>query len=284
VHSRRRSHGCIKPLLAAAAVCSATGIVSIAAAQGVSPPGGVPPIAPRSTQPSIPTPSAQLVIPGVNERPLGLTEGPKIVVKAFQLEGAADLPKYGVRAADARKILDEAITKEPAQGYAINELQAIAGRVADYYHGKGLVLAQAFVPAQRVVDGTVTVQVLVGKLEAVRVTGNKHYSTRVLMRPFKRLVDQPVDKDDVESALLTLTGYPGITAFGVLAAGRELGTTDLTLRVQREKRLGLDVSVDNEGVAVSGQYRAQVGLTVNDLFGQAEEVVHRQAHLGAILP
>jgi hemolysin activation/secretion protein len=272
VHSRRRSLGCIELLFAAAGVCSATGFVSIAAAQGVSPPGGVPPIAPRSTQPSLPSPAAPLVIPGINERPLGLTEGPKIAVKAFRLEGVVDLPKYGVRASDARKILDDAVAKEPAQGYAINELQAIAGHLADYYHAKGLVLAQAFVPAQRVVDGTITVQVLVGKLEAVRVTGNKHYSTGVLMRPFKHLVGQPVDKDDVESALLTLTGYPGVTAFGVLAAGRELGSTDLTLRVQREKKVALDVSVDNEGVAVSGQYRAQVGLTVNNLFGLADQL------------
>jgi hemolysin activation/secretion protein len=259
-------------LFVAAAACCANCIIPIAAAQGVSPPGGVLPITPRGTQPSIPSPPAQLVIPGVNERPLGLTEGPKIVVKAFRLEHAADLPRYGVRTADAEKILDEALSNEPAQGYAINELQAIAGRVADYYHRKGLVLAQAFVPAQTVANGTVAIEVLVGKLEAVNVVGNKRYSTRVLLRPFKSLIDQPVDKDAIESALLTVTGYPGVTAFGVLAAGRELGTTDLTLRVQREKPLRLDVSVDNEGVAVSGKYRAQVGLTVNNPLGLADQL------------
>lgn len=268
---RTHALGCMKPLLAAIAVCSAS-VVPAIAAQQVSPPGGVPPINPRATQPSLPAPAAPLVVPGVNERPLGLTEGPKIVVKAFRLERAVDLPKYGVRVAQARKILDDAIRKEPAQGYTVNELQAIAGRVADYYHGKGLVLAQAFVPAQRVIDQTIVVEVLVGRLEAVRVVGNKHYSTRMLLRPFKKLVGQPLEKDAVESALLTVTGYPGLSAFGVLGAGRELGATDLTLRVQREKRVGLDFSVDNEGVQNSGQYRAQVGLTLNDPLGLADEL------------
>jgi hemolysin activation/secretion protein len=272
VYPRKPWFGRIRPHFVVAAACSAMGIVATAKAQGVSPPGGVQPINPRSTQPSMPSPATPLEIPGVNERPLGLTEGPKIVVKAFRLEGAVDLPKYGVRVAEATKILDDAVSKEPAQGYAINELQAIAARVADYYHGKGLVLAQAFVPAQRVVGGTVTVQVLVGKLEAVKVVGNKHYSTRVLLRPFKALIGRPVDKDAIESALLTTTGYPGVTAFGVLAAGRELGTTDLTLRVQREKKVALDLSVDNEGVQSSGQYRAQIGLTVNNLFGLADQL------------
>ena len=218
--------GWIKPLLAAAVVCSVP-LLAAEAAQQTSPPGGVLPINPQATQPSPPAAAAPLVIPGINERPLGLTEGPKIVVKAFRLERAVDLPKYGVRVAQAQQILDEALRKEPAQGYTINELQAIAGRVADYYHGKGLVLAQAFVPAQRVSGQTVAVEVLVGRLEAVTVVGNKHYSTRVLLRPFKHLVGQPVDKDDVEAALLTVTGYPGVSAFGVLGAGRELAVSVL---------------------------------------------------------
>ncbi len=260
----------IRPWLAAAALCPAAFLA--AEAQQASPPGGVLPIHPQTTQPSMPAAAAPLVIPGINERPLGLTEGPKILVKAFRLERAVDLPKYGVRVAQAQRILDEALRQEPAQGYTVNELQAIAGRVADYYHGKGLVLAQAFVPAQRVIGQTVAVEVLVGRLEAVTVVGNKHYSTRVLLRPFKHLVGQPVDKDDVEAALLTVTGYPGVSAFGVLGAGRELGTTDLTLRVQREQRVGLDVSMDNEGVGVSGQYRSQVGLTVNDPLGLADQL------------
>ncbi|MGH8217748.1 MAG: ShlB/FhaC/HecB family hemolysin secretion/activation protein [Steroidobacteraceae bacterium] len=238
----------------------------------MSAPGGVLPPRPQSTQPPISSPAAPLVIPGINERPLGLTEGPKIVVKAFRLERVTDLPKYGIRVAEARKVLEQAIAKQPAQGYTINQLQAIAGRVADYYHKKGLVLAQAFVPAQKIVNGTVVVEVLVGTLRTVKVQGNKWYSNRTLMRPFRGLIDRPVDKDDVESALLTVTGYPGVSAFGVLGAGRELGTTDLTLRVESEKRVGLDVSVDNEGVAVSGQYRSQVGLTVNNPLGFADQL------------
>ncbi|MGH8261502.1 MAG: ShlB/FhaC/HecB family hemolysin secretion/activation protein [Steroidobacteraceae bacterium] len=251
------------------------GIMSVAAAQQtppVSPPGGVLPPTPQNTRPSIPTEASPLVIPGVNERPLGLEEGPRIVVESFRLERAVDLPKYGIRVSDARKILDSALRKQPKQGYTINELQAIAGHVADYYHRKGLVLAQAFVPAQKVEGGAVAVEVLVGELRAVKVEGNKHYSRGVLLRPFNGLVDRPVDKDAIESALLTLNQYPGVSAFGVLGAGRALGATDLTLRVQNEKRLGLDASVDNEGVTVSGQYRAQVGLTVNDPLGLADQL------------
>ena len=257
-----------------AAICLATGIIPTALAQPppVSPPGGVLPPTPQSTRPSFPAPAAPLVIPSVNERPFGLTQGPKIHVKAFHLVGAVDLPQYGIRVSEARKILDEALAKEPAQGYAINQLQAIAARVADYYHGKGLVLAQAFVPAQAVRDGTVTVQVLPAKLGAVRVVGNDGYSPRTLARPFRDLIGRPLDKDAIESALLTVNDFPGVSAFGVLAAGRELGTTDLTLRVKSVKRVQGDISADNEGVGVSGRYRTQIGLTLNDPLGLADKL------------
>lgn len=267
------STGSIKGFLLAAAFL-ATGIMPTAMAQQLppNPPGGVLPPTPQSTRPSPPAPTARLVIPGVNERPLGLTQGPKIVVKAFRLKGAVDLPRYGIRVSQARAILNKALAKQPAQGYAINQLQAIAAQVADYYHGKGLVLAQAFVPAQTVRDGTVTVEVLPAKLGAVHVVGNKWYSAGILTRPFRDLIGQPIDKDAIESALLTVNNSPGVSTFGVLAAGREVGTSDLTLRVQKVTRVQGEVSVDNEGVGVSGQYRTQVGLTVNDLLGLADQL------------
>jgi hemolysin activation/secretion protein len=250
------------------------GMASSAGAQTppVSPPGGVLPPTPQSTRPAIASPAAPLVIPGVNERPFGLTQGPKLIVKAFRLQGAVDLPQYGVRVAAAQKILNDALAKQPAEGYAINQLQAIAGKVADYYHAKGLVLAQAFVPAQTVRDGVVTVTVLPATLVAVRVVGNKWYPAWVLERPFQGLIDQPIDKDAIESALLTVSNYPGVSAFGVLAAGRELGTSDLTLRVQNLQRVVFDLSADNEGVVASGKYRTQLGVTLNDPFGLADQL------------
>lgn len=257
-----------------AAVCLSAGIGPIARAQSapMNPPGGVLPPTPQSRRSLPPAAAPFLVIPGVNERPFGLTQGPKILVKAFRLVGAVDLPRYGIRVSQAQKILNEALAKQPAQGYAINQLQAIAEEVADYYHRKGLVLAQAFVPAQTVRDGTVTVEVLPARLGTVRVVGNEWYAARTLTRPFQDLIGRPLDKDAIESALLTVNSYPGVSAFGVLAAGRELGTTDMTVRVQHLRRVQGEVSVDNEGVAVSGRYRTQVGLTVNDPFGLADKL------------
>jgi len=239
------------------------------------PPGATPGGALPRVEPAVQPPIRQgelFDIPRMYDRPLGLEEGPRIMVKAFRLQGAADRPKHHLRVAQAEAILEAARAAQPAQGFSINQLQEVAKKVAAYYDEHGYILAQAFIPAQKVADGVVIVQVLEGRLAKVKVEGNKKYPASTLIRPFKPLVGAPVDKDSIESALLTLTNYPGLTAFGVLGAGSEVGTTDLTLRVQSEERFRLETVIDNYGTQYAGEYRAQLTLTVNDPLHMADRL------------
>jgi hemolysin activation/secretion protein len=237
---------------------------------GATPGGALPRV-----QPAVQPPERKgdlFEIPRVYDRPLGLDEGPRIVVKAFRLQGVEDRPKRHVTVTQVQAILDAARAAQPAQGFSINQLQQAADKVAAYYREHGFILAQAFVPAQKVANGEVVVQVLEGRLSGVVVEGNKKYSARTLERPFKPLIDKPLDKDSIESALLTLTNYPGIAAFGVLGAGHDVGTTNLTLRVQSEDRFHLESVTDNYGTQYAGEYREQVTLTLNDPLRQADQL------------
>lgn len=237
---------------------------------GATPGGALPHVAP-AVQP--PERKGELFdIPRMYDRPLGLKEGPRIYVTEFKLQGAVDRPKHHLKASEAQAILDAARQAEPAEGYSINQLQQVASKVAAYYDAHGYILAQAFIPAQKVSNGVVIVQVMEGRLAGVGVEGNKQYPAKTLIRPFKPLIGAPVDKDTIESALLTVTNYPGLTAFGVLGAGTEVGTTDLTVRVQSEERFRVDAVADNYGTEFAGQYRAQVTLTINDPLHMADRL------------
>lgn len=234
-------------------------------------PGGVLP----RVEPAVPQAEQQgdlFTIPRVYDRPLGLDEGPRLVVKAFRLIGAVDRPAHGVRVEEAAALLEAARLEQPAEGYSINELHEVAVKVAEYYREHGYVLAQAFVPEQEVVDGEVTVQVLEGTLAEVQVEGNQRYRAKMLEWPFEALLGQPIEKDSIESALLTLTNYPGVTAFGVLGAGRDVGTSRLTLRVQAEDRFQVDAAIDNHGSQFAGEYRGQLVFTFNDPLRRADRL------------
>lgn len=259
--------------MTALAVTLAIATMDRAAAQvppAATPGGALPRVEPAV--PKVESPDELFTIPRVYDRPLGLDEGPRIVVKALRLVGAVDRPAHGVTVADATAVLEAARLEQPAEGFSINQLQEVASKVATYYREHGYILAQAFVPEQEVVGGEVNVQVLEGTLAEVQVEGNRGYRTHVLERPFDSLLGQPIEKNSIESALLLLTNYPGVTAFGVLGAGREVGTSRLTVRVQSEDRFELESSLDNHGSQFAGEYRGQLVFTVNDPLRRADRL------------
>ena len=233
--------------------------------------GAVPP---RLSQSFIQVAAEQDVftIPRVPERPLGSQEGPRLKVTSFKLAGVVDRPAYRIKVAEVKSLLDQVMQVQPAEGLTVNQMQEAAGKVADYYHQHGFVLAQAFVPQQEVRNGEVVVQVLEGKLGAITFEGNKSYSGKTLGRPFRDLLGGPVERTSIESALLTLTEYPGLSAFGVLRAGEEVGTTALAVRVQKENPVEFSTQVDNHGSQFAGEYRAQASVAVNNLLGDADRM------------
>lgn len=246
-----------------------------ASAQAQIPPGATPGGAlPRITPaPQAAEPAGDLfTIPRVSERPLGAEEGPRVVVKTFRLIGAADRPAQGVHVTDLQAVLEKARKEQPAEGFTVNQLQGVADKVSEVYHQKGFILAQAFIPAQSVRDGEIVVQVLEGRLSGVTVEGNKSYSSKALLRPFGPVIGSPVEKSSIESALLTLTNYPGVSAVGVLGAGQDVGTTNLTVRVQSEDPFEFETSIDNEGSRFAGKNRAQASAAFNDLLGIADRL------------
>ena len=247
-------------------------VASACCAQQVIPPAATPGgLQPRQSPPPL-TDAAPgpFVVPRVPDRPLGLDEGPRVRVTRFELLGAAMQPDVPQSEVDA--ILAAALNEQPAEGYAVNQLQEIAERVAECYRAHGLILAQAVIPAQEVVHGVVNILILEGSLSEVRFEGQKMYSAETLAQPFQHLLARPVRKDEMESALLYLTQYPGLSAFGVFQAGDRIGATDLVIRTQAEERVAFDATIDNQGSQFSGEYRANVGFTLNDPLGLADKL------------
>ncbi len=150
-------------------------------------------------------------------------------------------------------------------GLTIGQMQQIAAAVTEYYRSAGYILAQAFIPAQEVVDGVVEIEVLDGNLGSVLAEGNKRYSDEILAAPFEDLIDAPVTAKGIEEAILLAGDYPGVTLFGVFQPGRQVGSSDLVLRVQEEKLIDGTLRLDNHGTRFTGEKRVFGSLTVNNL-------------------
>lgn len=235
-------------------------------------PGAVQPEVPP--KPDIPEgpPSGVLEVPPVIDRPFEVDECPCVRVTEFRLLNAEDLPKYGIELAVAKQILQQAIGQQPPVGFSIGQIQQVANRVRRYYREQGLILTQVVVPVQTVEAGIVELEVLIGKLGRILVEGNAIYSEDTLNMVFKKLIGQPVHKDEIEAALLRLTDFPGLTAFGVFQPGQAVGSADLVLKVQDEDRFDLDARADNHGTRETGRNRVRFTFDINNFSDNADVV------------
>lgn len=168
------------------------------------------------------------------------------------------------------RLREERLTRRA--GLTIGQLQQVADRVTKFYKDKGFVLAQAFIPAQDVDEGKVLIEVIEGKLGNILAQGNEGYSAEILAEPFEELVDAPVTNAAIESAILTLRSYPGLTPTAVFQPGALVGTSDLVLSVQDEKPYDIAVQLDNNGSRFTGERRAVVEARLNNPTGAGDRL------------
>ena len=217
-------------------------------------------------------PATVMDVPPVIDRPFDVDECPCTVVSKFRLLNAEDMPEYGVKLAEVQVILDESIQEQADEGFSIGQLQDVANQVRNYYRQKGLILAQVVVPVQTVENGVVDLELYVGKLGRVLAEGNAMYSKDKLEQVFHDLIGKPIYKSDVEAALLRLTDFPGLTVFGVFQPGQLVGTADILLKVQEEKRFDVAFRVDNHGTRETGQNRFRTVIDWNNVTSGADRL------------
>lgn len=157
-------------------------------------------------------------------------------------------------------------------GLTIGQLQQVADRVTSYYRDKGFILAQAFIPAQEVDGGQVRIEVIEGTLGNVLAQGQQRYDEKVLAAPFVDLIGAPVTNAGIESAILTLRDYPGLTPTAVFRPGELVGTSDLIISVQDEKPYDIALQLDNNGSRFTGERRASVEASWNNPTGAGDRL------------
>lgn len=212
--------------------------------------------------------AAPSIIPAVVRRPLAVDDGPTVQVDKFRVEGI-DADEAG-NIEDINDLVEKARLARNGE-FTFGQMQLVADEITQYYRKKGLILAQAFVPAQEVDSAVVVLQVMLGNLGSVLIEDNERYDGKDLQKPFRGLVGQAVDSRDVETALLRVTDLPGLSAFGVFQPGSEIGTTDLSLKVS-EKMIDAVFGFNNYGTEFTGIHQALIDLSINNPIGVGDQV------------
>jgi hemolysin activation/secretion protein len=150
----------------------------------------------------------------------------------------------------------------PGTELTLGELRIMASKIADHYRKAGYFVAQAYLPAQDIKNGAVTITVIEGRYGQVALRNQSTLRDSVANYYLEGLKPgDPIAIEPLENRLLLLSDVPGINVKSTLAPGVAIGASDLFVDVTDAQRVTGSVEADNAGNRYTGEYR--VGGTVN---------------------
>jgi hemolysin activation/secretion protein len=145
---------------------------------------------------------------------------------------------------------------------SLTDLRGMAARIADYYHRSGYFVAQAYLPAQDIKDGVVTIAVIDGQYGKVTLNNQTHVSASLANGLLAGLNSgDVVASAPLENRLLLLSDLPGVKVNSTLVPGATVGSSDLLVNMTPGRRISGSIDADNAGNYYTGENR--IGATVN---------------------
>ncbi|GAC1319683.1 MAG: ShlB/FhaC/HecB family hemolysin secretion/activation protein [Collimonas sp.] len=214
-----------------------------------------------------PTPIPQHAAPKVEVRQGSTPDIPesdsvKIVVKSLKVTGAQAYSEADLLAVTGFK---------PGSELTLSDLRGMAAKIADYYHRNGYFVTQAYLPAQDIKDGVVTIAVIDGQYGKVTLRNQTNLSDNLANSLLGGLNSgDPVTSAPLESRLLLLSDLPGVKVKSTLVPGASVGASDLIVDLTPGQRVTGSIDADNAGNRYTGEYRVGATVNLNDPTGHGD--------------
>ncbi|MET0329433.1 MAG: ShlB/FhaC/HecB family hemolysin secretion/activation protein [Luteimonas sp.] len=275
--TRSRPRACASRTLLAHACAFALAVPALAHAQ-------VPPTAgwqPGDQEDALRAPlrepvPASPVVPSVSERATAPVSS--VEVRGFRISGVGEHPARGITPTAMQALLDAQFAALSGGAdrvtLSFDQLTDVTQPVTQAYRDAGYVVSIAYLPAQAIgADGIVEIAVLEGRLGRVLVEGNARVREAVIAAPARRLVGRTLHRGDMDNALLTMRDIAGVSTSAVLQPGEQTGESDLVITATEESRpYSVSIGASNHGTELTGEYRAQLGLTWRNALGLGDTV------------
>lgn len=191
--------------------------------------------------------------------------------------GAHD-PQAVLGSEDAADLSALLADQKARRGLSVVELEEVAAAVEAHVRQAGYFLAVAYLPAQQVESGTVTLGLLPGVLGDVQASG----AGDRLARRFDDMIGRPVTRREINTRLYALNQAQGFAARASFEPAESVGETRLKLDVLKSKTLRTNAALDNYGDDFTGKQRLVLGADLINPAGRGD--VLRVGLLAALDP
>ena len=186
----------------------------------------------------------------------------KIVVKSLHIAGAQVF---------AQSELIDVCGFSVGTAYTLTQVRAMAARIERYYQDHHYPVAQAYLPAQDINDGAITITVAEGHYGQVLVRNQSHISAGVLSDVLQDIkTGDLVAAEALESQLLQLSDLPGVQIKSALVPGATFGSSDLMVDVLPGRRVTGSIDADNAGNYYTGAQRIGATIFLNEPTGEGD--------------
>ena len=176
---------------------------------------------------------------------------------------------------DSNKGLQIILDKYKNSEVSLLDLQNAVLEVTSYFRKHGYPAATAYLPPQKSEDGTILIAVETGKFGEITIENHSRLKTSVIESLIKGLKKGDIIQEKkLNTALYNIIGLGGVKAGGMLQPGKEVGESDLVVRVEDGDKESFVLYTENYGSKSSGRYR--YGFTAN-----LYEMAGKGDHFGA---
>jgi hemolysin activation/secretion protein len=184
-------------------------------------------------------------------------EGKKINVTRFEFAGNT------VFSSDVLAELVKSYLDHPV---SLSEIYDAADVVTEYYQKNGYGLASVNVPAQKVSEGLVKLEVIEGRLSRISVEGNtRHRSSRIIGALGDVKDGELYRGDELQSGMRRINELPGLKAKAVVSPGDQYGTSDIVIKTT-EQLVNGSIALDNYGREQIDEFRLTGQVQINNPF------------------
>lgn len=230
--------------------------------------GGVAMAAPSLSQPGqdvqkeLPRPEAE-VHDATPDKPQGAPQV-EFTITNFQLEA----PDLYLDKAELTKILQDGMGEKRT----MVELNATLAELTRYCRQHGYPAAAAYVPAQESPDGLIVIRVIPGRYGDIKIDNHSRLKDSVAQGFVKNLESGEIIRTGkLETTLYSISDVSGTKAVGVLSPGKEFGTSDLTVRIEKGKGSNTVLYMENYGSEDTGRYRYGLQHNIYDISGNGDK-------------
>ena len=187
------------------------------------------------------------------------TEGPCFTISRIEVRGATLLSPR-----DAATVTSPWLN----QCLDMTRLTQVTNAVSDWYISRGYITSRAFLTEQDLSSGVLTLTVLEGRLQQIRLEG---VSQRTLAMTFPGMEGKILNLRDIEQGMEQLNRVRQVPVEIEIQPGESQGWSIVNLTAAPEFPLIGSVSFDNSGQKSTGTGQFSGVLTSNNLLGLADK-------------